>query len=120
MQNLTPVYIFNISYSTRDNPKYKANVNRLADLFGASRHPPLDDAAWLMEFVATTRGAEHLKIASRHLSLIQLYCLDVILFMAILSFAAIKMIIRLIVLLRRWMRYHVKETTIEEKEKKRK
>ena len=45
---------FNISSSTRDNPKYRANVNRLADLFGASRHPPLEDAAWLMEFVAAT------------------------------------------------------------------
>ena len=52
-------------------------MNRLADLLAAGRHPPLDDAAWLMEFVAATRGAQHLKIASRNLSLVQLFCLDV-------------------------------------------
>ena len=111
---------FNISSSTRDNPKYRANVNRLADLFRASRHPPLEDAAWLMEFVAATRGADHLKIASRHLGLIQLYCLDVIFFMVVLSIAAITMVIRLLVLLKLWRANHAKETTIEAKEKKRK
>ena len=58
---------------SRDNPKYRANVNHLADLYQASRHSPLEDAAWLMEFVASTGGAEHLKLASRHLSLLQLY-----------------------------------------------
>ena len=64
----------------RDNPKYRANVNRLADLYLASRHSPLEDAAWLMEYVATTRGADHLKVASRHLSLVQLFNLDVLSF----------------------------------------
>ena len=90
----------------------------MADLFSASRHPPLDDAAWLMEFVAITRGADHLKIASRHLGLIQLYCLDIVFFVIILSIAVIKMVMRLLVLLR-WRLYRAKETTTEAKEKKR-
>ena len=86
--------------TSRDNPKYRKNVNHLADLYLASRHPPLDDAAWLMEFVATTRGAEHLKVASRHLSLIQLCNLDVLLLAIIVSILALKLAVKLAALCR--------------------
>ena len=85
---------------SRDNPKYRTNVNHLADLYLASRHPPLDDAAWLMEFVAITRGAEHLKVASRHLSLIQLCNLDLLLLAIIVSILALKLAVKLVVLCR--------------------
>ncbi len=37
----------------------------------SARHTPLEDAAWLMEYVADTGGADHLKIGSRHLSVVQ-------------------------------------------------
>ena len=93
----------NASFISRDNPKYKTNVNRLADLFAASRHHPLDEAAWLMEFVASTKGADHLKIASRHLSIIQLYCLDVILFMITIPILVFKLVIGIIVVFRQRM-----------------
>ena len=86
--------------TSRDNPKYRTNVNHLADLYLANRHPPLDDAAWLMEFVATTRGAEHLKVASRHLSLIQLCNLDVLLLAIIVSILALKLAVKLAALCR--------------------
>ena len=79
----------------RDNPKYKANVNHLADLYLASRHSPLEDAAWLMEFVASTGGAEHLKLASRHLSLLQLYNLDVLLCAIIAAILSVTLTVKL-------------------------
>jgi hypothetical protein len=44
------------------------------------RTTPMEDAVWLLEFVAHTRGADHLKLASRHLSLAQYYCLDIVAF----------------------------------------
>ena len=95
-------------------------MNRLADLFAAGRHPPLDDATWLMEFVAATRGAQHLKIASRNLSLVQLYCLDVAFVAAVLSVAAVaifKWILR--VLLRLWGLYRlIYQSNVAAKEKK--
>ena len=79
---------------SRDNPKYRANVNPLADLYLASRHSPLDDAAWLMEFVASTGGAEHLKLASRHLSLLHLYNLDVLLLGITIAILAVKLSVK--------------------------
>ena len=33
---------------------------------------------WLLEHVSRTRGAEHLKMASRNLNTLQLMCLDVL------------------------------------------
>ena len=104
--------------TSRDNPKYRTNVNHLADLYLASRHPPLDDAAWLMEFVATTRGAEHLKVASRHLSLIQLCNLDVLLFAIIVAVLTSKLSVRLALLFRRRL-LQSKEITEGKKLKKR-
>ncbi len=46
-------------------------MNRLADLESLRRHGPLEDAVWLMEYVAKTKGAEHYKSGSRHLHLFQ-------------------------------------------------
>ena len=105
--------------SARDNPKYRANVNRLANLFAAGRPPPLDDAAWLMEFVAATRGAQHLKIASRNLSLVQLFCLDVAFVAAVLSVAAVGILKWILgVLARLWRMYRLINKSNVEKEKK--
>ena len=106
----------NESFTSRDNPKYRANVNRLADLFAANRHSPLDDAAWLMEFVAVTQGAEHLKIASRHLNVIQLYGLDVMLFFITVLVLALKLIVMLPLAFRRSL-YRAKSSTIEKVKK---
>ena len=42
------------------------------------RGDPLGDAVWLLEHVSRTKGAEHLKMASRNLNTLQLFCLDVL------------------------------------------
>ena len=46
------------------NYRYKEAVSRLADIFAIERNSPLDNAAWLLEYVSKTKGAEHMKIAS--------------------------------------------------------
>ena len=47
-----------------------------------------------MEFVASTGGAEHLKLASRHFSLLQLYNLDVLLLGIIIAILAVKLSVK--------------------------
>ena len=113
MCNVASTYLF----TSRDNPEYKANASRLADLFLASRHHPLDDAAWLMEFVANTRGANHLKLASRNLGLFQQCSLDVALFAIIVAIVASKLALKLFVVCRREL-HHSKEITEREERKK--
>ncbi len=53
-----------------------SNVRRLSSLMRDRRHHPMEDALWLLEYVGRTRGAEHLKLASRRLSLVQYFSLD--------------------------------------------
>ena len=59
--NLSPVP------KVRDNPWYKKNIASLSRLMKDRRTRPMDDAVWLVEYVARTKGAEHLKVNSRHL-----------------------------------------------------
>ena len=42
------------------------------------RHNPLDNAAWLLEYVAKTKGAEHMKIASAEFTWVRYYCIDLL------------------------------------------
>ena len=39
------------------------------------------DAVWLLEFISRTKGAEHLKLSSRNLNLIQYLSIDILLFL---------------------------------------
>ena len=41
----------------------------------------MDDAVWLLEFISRTKGAEHLKLSSRNLNLIQYLSIDILLFL---------------------------------------
>ncbi len=43
----------------------------MADLLALERHQPLENAVWLMEYVAKTKGAEHFKTGARHLNIFQ-------------------------------------------------
>ena len=60
----------------RDNPSFRTRVKELGELIKLQRTSPLDDAVWMLEYVATTKGANHLKLPSRHLNLLQLYSVD--------------------------------------------
>ena len=67
--------------------RYKEAVDHLADLLAMERHRPLDNAVWLLEYVSRTKGAEHLKMASRNLNILQYFCIDVIVFLIFLCAA---------------------------------
>ena len=60
----------------RDDPVYLQNVVKLSMLLKDRRGSPMDDAVWLIEFLARNKGAEHLKISSRNLNLFEYYSVD--------------------------------------------
>ena len=63
--------IYDAIVSVRDDPQFRNNVNHLADLMALERNTPLENAVWLAEYVANTKGAEHLKVSTRKLTTIQ-------------------------------------------------
>ena len=69
----------------RDNPEYKRKVDQLGSLMRLRRHSPLEESVWLLEYVALTGGANHLKLASRHLNLAQYYSLDSLTALALIA-----------------------------------
>lgn len=42
------------------------------------RNHPMEDAVWLLEYISATKGADHMRLASRHLNFFQYFSLDVI------------------------------------------
>ena len=75
-KSATEEEIVNAVVEVRDNPTYKRKVDKLRTLMHLRRHTPLEESVWLLEYVALTGGADHLKLASRHLNLAQYYSLD--------------------------------------------
>ena len=75
-----------------ESPKYTRGVNRLADLLAMERGDPLEGAVWLLEHVSKTKGAQHLKLASRNLNIFQYVCLDVLVFFMMVMLIAFKVI----------------------------
>ena len=73
---------------------FRENVNTLADLLAAEPLSPLQKATWLVEYVAKTRGAEHLKLPSRKLNLLQFVGADILSFVTIFSALGILAVIR--------------------------
>ena len=67
----------------RDNPSYRTRITELGRLMRLRRHTPLEECVWLLEYVALTGGADHLKLASRHLNLLQYYSVDSLLFLSL-------------------------------------
>ena len=60
-------------------PRYKKAVTELSALLKLRREHPMETAVGLLEFLAATGGAKHLRLASRKLSYVQYFCLDVVL-----------------------------------------
>ena len=67
------------------NPKYQENIQKLSVLMRDVKETPLDRATEFLEYVMRHRGADHLKLSSRHLNFFQYFCLDTILFLLILA-----------------------------------
>ena len=39
------------------DPGYLERITEMSELMGLQRHSPLEDAVWVMEYVAKTKGA---------------------------------------------------------------
>ena len=39
------------------DPAYQERIAEMSELMGLQRHSPLEDAVWVMEYVAKTKGA---------------------------------------------------------------
>ncbi|KAK3889736.1 hypothetical protein Pcinc_006301 [Petrolisthes cinctipes] len=69
---------FCIESSTLCMIRYRENAQRLSRILRHHPQKPLDQALWLVEHVADTQGASHLKFAARHLNFFQFFGLDVL------------------------------------------
>ncbi|CAB3372114.1 Hypothetical predicted protein [Cloeon dipterum] len=58
--------------------KFSHEAHRLKQIFRNQMNSPIERAVWFVEMVASTKGAEHLKLASRTQNLVQKHNLDVI------------------------------------------
>jgi tellurite resistance protein TehA-like permease len=47
------------------------------------KQKPMENAIWWLEYLSSTKGAEHLKLSSRHLNFFQYYSLDCLVFMVV-------------------------------------
>jgi glucuronosyltransferase len=74
------------------NDRYKKNIDKLADLLALERADPMEDALWLLDYVSKTKGAEHLKIASRNLNFVQYMGLDLLAFSLLALYACWKVV----------------------------
>ena len=68
-------------------------MDNLSHLLHMRRTAPMDDAVWLLEFLAKTGGAQHLRLSSRNLNVIQYLSLDVIAFIVALLLVLLKSLI---------------------------
>ncbi|KAB7502227.1 UDP-glucuronosyltransferase 1-7 [Armadillidium nasatum] len=82
------------------NSSYKENMkilSRNVKAFGS----PLQKAVWLLEHIIETKGAPHLKLASRDLHLLQYLCIDIIAFFLLIIAIFLTAIFKIIVKVRR-------------------
>jgi len=84
--------IYDAIVKVRDDPSYLMNVVKLSMLLKDRRGSPMDDAVWLIEFLARNKGAEHLKISSRNLNLFEYYSLDTSLIILCMFFVILTII----------------------------
>jgi hypothetical protein len=86
--------IYSAIVTVRDDISFRQNVQRMSSLFRNRRTSAMTDAVDLLEYVAQTGGAEHLKVSSRHLNLAEYYCLDCILLLLFCCLLAVFAIAR--------------------------
>jgi len=65
----------------RDNPQYKQKISKLSEIFKDKKIHPMELASSLVEFIGRTGGANHLKVQSGHLNIIQYYSIDCFIFL---------------------------------------
>ena len=56
------------------------------------KQKPMENAIWWLEYLSGTKGAEHLKLSSRHLNFIQYFSLDFLFIVFMLLFVSLKLV----------------------------
>lgn len=79
--NTTADEIYTILHEVITNPKYKQNAMKLSQLMRDVNETPLEKVINLIGYLIRHKGAEHLKLSSRHLNVFQYFCLDTISFL---------------------------------------
>jgi UDP-glucoronosyl and UDP-glucosyl transferase len=77
--------IYSAIIKVRDDISFRQSVKRMSSLLRNRRTSAMDEAVGLLHYVAETGGAEHLKVSSRYLNLVEYYCIDCILIILSLS-----------------------------------
>ena len=76
------------------NQKYADNISKLSELMKIGmKNKPMQNAIWWLEYLSATKGAQHLKLSSRHLNFIQYYSLDFISLCVIILLFIVKIIV---------------------------
>lgn len=70
--------IYELISEVLTNTTYRDNVQKLSHLMRDVTEAPLDRVINFVEYIMRHKGAEHLKLSSRHLSYIQYFSLDII------------------------------------------
>lgn len=71
---------------------FKEKVNALSNLMALDKHNQTENAVRLLEHVAATDGADHLKLNSRHMNVFQFLSIDVLAFLAFTFILCFKLI----------------------------
>ena len=79
--NTTADEIYSILLEVLTNPSYKQNVLKLSQLMRDVSETPLEKVVNFVGYLIRHRGAEHLKLSSRHLNAVQYFCIDTISFL---------------------------------------
>ena len=56
------------------------------------KQKPMENAIWWLEYLSGTKGAEHLKLSSRHLNFIQYFSLDFLFIVFMLLSVSLKLV----------------------------
>ena len=71
------------------------NIKELSQLMKIGmKEDPMNHAIWWLEYLSATKGANHLKLSSRHLNFIQYFSLDFIFIVLIFFYIISKFLIR--------------------------
>lgn len=92
-QTATAEVIYQTLRRALNNPSFKHNAKRLSKLMKDTpdKLTPQERALQLVEYLVRQKGANHLKMHSRHLNFFQYFCIDIFVFVFTLLFTSYKL-----------------------------
>jgi len=87
--------IVNAVKTVLNDTRFMKNIKELSQLMKIGmKEDPMNHAIWWLEYLSATKGANHLKLSSRHLNFIQYFSLDFIFIILIFFYFISKFLIR--------------------------